>query len=328
MQQTLSDYMCLAWTGSARYEGLDAVIQAIVDGARRLQRQVQSAGLAGVLGTTGEINVQGEIVQRLDSIGSDIFVDVLRNSGRVAAVGSEELEKPVIVGDDDQHNYVVLMDPVDGSSNIDVAVSIGSIFGIWRRKSGEPVTEALLLRPGSEQVAAAYVIYGSSTVLVMATHNSVQAFTLDAASGEFGLTHPNIRVPNKCQYYSTNDGNFKRWDEATQQAVIALRGTYSLRYVGSLVADFHRNLLKGGIFLYTGDRKNPEGKLRLMYEANPLGFIAEQAGGAASSGRQPIMDIQPQKLHQRTPVILGNRDVVEQTVATISDARKSFRGGR
>lgn len=328
MQQTLSDFMSSAWTGGAQYPGLDAVVGAIVDGARRLQPQVQSAGLADVLGATGEINVTGDIVQQLDSIGSDIFVDVLRNSGRVAAIGSEELEKPVIVGDDDQHNHVVLMDPLDGSSNIDVAVSIGSIFGIWRRDSGEPVTEASLLRPGNEQVAAAYVIYGPSTVLVTATRDSVQAFTLDAASGEFGLTHPNIRIPDKCQYYSTNDGNFKHLDEATQQAVIALRDTYSLRYIGSLVADFHRNLLKGGIFLYPGDRRSPEGKLRLMYEANPLGFIAEQAGGAASSGRQPIMDIQPKELHQRTPLILGNRDVVEQTVATISDASRSIEGGQ
>ena len=327
MQQTLSDFMSSAWTDSTRHRGLDAVIGAIVDGARQLQGQIRSAELAGVLGATGEINVQGEIVQRLDRAGSDIFVEVLRNSGRVAAIGSEELEKPVIVGDDDQHNHVVLMDPLDGSSNIDVAVSIGSIFGIWRRNSGEPVTEASLLRPGSEQVAAAYVIYGSSTVLVTATRNSVQAFTLDPSTGEFGLTHPNIRVPNKCQYYSVNEGNFKHWDEATQQAVIALRDTYTMRYVGSLVADFHRNLLKGGIFLYPGDRNSPDGKLRLMYEANPLGFVAEQAGGAASSGRQPIMDIQPQKLHQRTPLILGNRDVVEQTVAKINDARKSLEGG-
>ena len=328
MQQTLSDFMYSAWTGSAQYQGLDTVIQAIGDGARQLQPLIQSAELAGVLGATGDINVQGEMVQRLDSIGSDIFVNVLRDSGRVAAVGSEELEEPVIVGDDDQHNYVVLMDPVDGSSNIDVAVTIGSIFGIWRRNSGEPVTEASLLRPGNEQVAAAYVIYGPSTVLVTATPNSVQAFTLDAANGEFRLTHPDIRIPNECQYYSTNDGNFKHLDEAMQQAVIALRDTYSLRYVGSLVSDFHRNLLKGGIFLYPGDRKSPEGKLRLMYEANPLGFIAEQAGGAASSDMQRIMDIQPQKLHHRTPLILGSKDVVEQTVAMISKARESLKGGQ
>ena len=318
MQQTLSDFMASAWSGNAEYDGLAVVVQSIADGAQQLQLQVRAAGLAGVLGATDEINVQGEIVQRLDSAGSDLFVKVLRSSGRVAAVGSEEFERAVIVGDGDRLNYVVLMDPVDGSSNIDVAVSIGSIFGIWRRSGREPVTEASLLKPGHEQVAAAYVIYGSSTVLVTATHGSVQAFTLDDASGEFGLTHPDIRIPDKCAYYSANEGNFKRLDEPTQRAVVRLRDAYSLRYVGSLVADFHRNLLKGGIFLYLGDRKSPEGKLRLMYEANPLGFVAEQAGGLASSGREPILDIRPEKLHQRTPLVLGNRDVVEQTVATIS----------
>ena len=320
MQQTLTDFMASAWSGNVQYDGLDAVIQSIADGARHLQHQVRAAGLAGVLGATDEINVQGEIVQRLDTIGSDTFVEALSNSGRVAAIGCEELAEPVIVGDDERLNYLVLMDPVDGSSNIDVAVSIGSIFGIWKRNDGEPVTEASLLKPGNEQVAAAYVIYGSSTVLVTATRDSVQAFTLDAASVEFGLTHPDIKIPEKCAYYSTNDGNFKRLDEPTQRAVISLRDTYSLRYVGSLVADFHRNLLKGGIFLYPGDRKSPEGKLRLMYEANPLGFVAEQAGGAASSGTKPIMEIRPEKLHQRTPLILGNRDVVKQTVATINGA--------
>ena len=309
--------MASAWSDTPRHEGLDAVVWAIADGARRVEAEARAAGLGDVIGATGEVNVHGEMVQRLDRAGSDIFVEVLRNSGRVAAVGSEELEKPVIVGDDEQHSYVVLMDPVDGSSNIDVAVSIGSIFGIWRRDAGEPVTEASMLRSGNEQVAAAYVIYGSSTVLVTATVNSVQAFTLDLDSGEFGLTHSNVRIPDTCQYYSTNEGNFKRLDEATQQALIGLRDTYSLRYVGSLVADFHRNLLKGGIFLYAGDRKSPDGKLRLMYEANPLGFVAVQAGGAASSGKQPIMDIQPERLHQRTPLILGNRDVVEQTVAAL-----------
>ena len=187
--------MASAWSDNPRHEGLDAVVWAIADGARRVEAEARAAGLGDVIGATGEVNVHGEMVQRLDRAGSDIFVEVLRNSGRVAAVGSEELEKPVIVGDDEQHSYVVLMDPVDGSSNIDVAVSIGSIFGIWRRDAGEPVTEASMLRPGNEQVAAAYVIYGSSTVLVTATVNSVQAFTLDLDSGEFGLTHSNVRIP-------------------------------------------------------------------------------------------------------------------------------------
>ena len=316
-RQTLNEFVTSAFSGDAQYDGLDAVISAIGEGARQVHQQVEAAALAGVLGVTGKTNVQGEIVQRLDTASSDIFVDVLRNSGRVAVIGCEELERPVIAGDDAKHVYMVLMDPLDGSSNIDVAVSIGSIFGIWRRNPTDPVTEDSLLRPGHEQVAAAYVVYGSSTVMVTATRNSVQGFTLDPETGSFAITHPDLRIPAECPYYSTNEGNFKTLDESTQQAVTSLRDAYSLRYVGSLVADFHRNLLKGGIFLYPADRNRPEGRLRLMYEANPLGFVAEQAGGAASTGRQRIMDIMPEQLHQRTPLILGNKDVVEKAVAII-----------
>ena len=317
-RQTLNEFVTSAFNGDAQYDGLDAVISAIAEGARQVQEQVQAATLADVLGVTGETNVQGEIVQRLDAISSDTFVEVLSNSGRVAIIGCEEIEKPVIAGDDAEHAYMVLMDPLDGSTNIDVAVSIGSIFGIWRRTPGDdPVTEDSLLRPGHEQVAATYVVYGSSTVMVMATQNSVQGFTLDTDTGSFNMTHPDLRIPDNYPYYSTNEGNFTALDEPTQQAIISLRDTYSLRYVGSLVADFHRNLLKGGIFLYPADRNRRDGRLRLMYEANPLGFVAEQAGGAASTGRQRIMEIVPERLHQRTPLILGNKDVVEKTVAII-----------
>ena len=318
--KTLSDYMSAAWNDNSRYDGLDVGVAAIADGAQQIQQKVQSATLAGVIGVTGEINVQGEIVQYLDTAASDAFVDVLSKSGRVAAIGCEEIEGTVIVGDSAQHNYIVQMDPLDGSSNIDVAISIGSIFGIWRRGEGEAVTDDSLLRPGNEQVAAVYVVYGSSTILVAAVENSVQGFTLEPTTREFALTHPDLRIPEKCSCYSTNEGNFKKLDEPTQKAVQKLRDTYSLRYVGSLVADFHRNLLKGGIFLYPGDPGSPDGKLRLMYEANPLGFIAEQAGGAVSSGKQRILDIQPEKLHQRTPLLIGNKDVVEQTVAIINGA--------
>jgi fructose-1,6-bisphosphatase I len=317
-RQTLSEYLTSAWKGSQEYDGLEAVVSAIANGGEQVHQKVQQAALADVLGGTGEINVHGEMVQRLDRAGTDIFVESLRRSGRVAAIGGEELEEPAIVGEDAHHAYMVLMDPLDGSSNIDVAVSIGSIFGIWPRRSGFPVTESSMLRPGNEQVAAAYVIYGSSTVMVIATRQGVDGFTLDPASGTFALTHPSMKIPEKCEYYSTNEGNFGRLDPATQEAVSSLRDAYSLRYVGSLVADFHRNLLKGGIFLYPGDSKSPDGKLRLMYEANPLGFIAVQAGGAASSGSRSILDIEPEALHQRTPLILGNRDVVEKAVATIS----------
>jgi fructose-1,6-bisphosphatase I len=316
---TLSNYAADAWSDDSRYEGLNAIVQAIADGADQIEEKVRAATLADIIGTSGELNVQGEIVQYLDTAASDTFVDILSKSGRVAAIGSEEIEETVIVGDSPQHNFIVQMDPLDGSSNIDVAVSIGSIFGIWLREDGEATTDDLLLKPGSQQVAAAYVVYGSSTVMVVAVENSVQGFTFDPEARQFILTHPDLRIPEKCSVYSANEGNFNKLDVATQKAVIELREKYSLRYVGSLVADFHRNLLKGGIFLYPGDPKSPEGKLRLQYEANPLGFIAEQAGGAAYSDKQRIMDIQPEHPHQRTPLIIGNKDVVEQTVTIINN---------
>ena len=298
-------------------QGLEAVIMAIAEGARRIQQQVQQAALTDALGVTGEVNVQGEIVQRLDTASSDTFVETLSQSGHVAAIGCEEIENPVIVEGEVADGYIVLMDPLDGSSNIDVAVSIGSIFGIWKRRPGETVNDDSLLRPGNEQVAAAYVVYGSSTVLVLATKNNVCGFTLDTESGTFAVTHPDIKIPADCPYYSTNEGNNKVLDEPTQRAIGLLRDKYSQRYVGSLVADFHRNLLKGGIFAYPADTNRKDGRLRLMYEANPLGYVAEQAGGAASTGYARILDIIPKELHQRTPLILGNKDVVEATVSVI-----------
>ena len=317
-RRTLTEYTDSAWAGDPALEGLGSVVEAIADGTRRVQAQVQAAAIADVLGTTGDVNVQGEVVQILDQQGSDTFVEVLSECGSVAAIGSEEIAEGVIVGDGPLQRYVVLMDPLDGSSNIDVAVSIGSILGIWRREPGTPVTAETMLRQGSGQVAAVYSVYGSSTVLVVATAGSVQGFTLDPSSGEFELTHPDIRYPAKCQYYSVPDGYYKNWDDSTREAATMLRDAYSLRYVGSLVADFHRNLLKGGMFWYPADSKSPDGKLRLMYEANPLGFVAEQAGGAASSGSQRILDIQPEKLHQRVPLMLGPADVVDKTVSILS----------
>ena len=314
---TLQEYITSEWREKGQNNGLGAVIMAIAEGSRRVQQQVQQAALADALGVTGDINVQGEIVERLDKASSDIFVETLSQSGHVAAIGCEEIEKPVIVEGDVPDGYIVLMDPLDGSSNIDVAVSIGSIFGIWQKRPDETVNDDSLLRPGREQVAAAYVVYGSSTVLVLATRNRVFGFTLDAASGVFALTHPDIKIPADCPYYSTNEGNNKVLDEPTRKAITLLRDKYSQRYVGSLVADFHRNLLKGGIFAYPADQNRKDGRLRLMYEANPLGFVAEQAGGAASTGYDRIMDIVPEQLHQRTPLILGNKDVVEDTVSVI-----------
>lgn len=314
---SLQEYLTSEGMGQGHNSGLGAVTMAIAEGSCQIQQQVRQAALADNLGTTGETNVQNEIVQRLDKASSDIFVETLSQSGQVAAIGCEEIEMPVIVQGNTGDGYIVLMDPLDGSSNIDVAVTIGSIFGIWRKKSGETVNDDSLLRPGSEQVGAAYVVYGSSTVLVLATKNNVLGFTLNTESGAYALTHPEIKIPETCVYYSTNEGNNKVLDEPTQKAIALLRDKYSQRYVGSLVADFHRNLLKGGIFAYPADQSRKDGRLRLMYEANPLGFVAEQAGGAASTGYERIMDIVPQQLHQRTPLILGNKHVVEETVAVI-----------
>ena len=314
---TLQEYLTSEWQGTVQSDGLGAVIMAIANGCIRVQQQVQQAALADVLGTTGETNVQGEIVQRLDTVSSDIFVETLSQSGHVAAIGCEEIENPVIVEGEIADGYIVLMDPLDGSSNIDVAVSIGSIFGIWQKRPGETVNDDSLLRPGNEQVAAVYAVYGSSTVLVLATKDKVSGFTLDGESGGFALTHANIKIPEKCAYYSTNEGNNKDLDEPTKKAIANLRNKYSQRYVGSLVADFHRNLLKGGIFAYPADQNRKDGRLRLMYEANPLGYVAEQAGGAASTGYQRILDIIPERLHQRTPLILGNKDVVEEMESVI-----------
>ena len=315
---TLQQFVISEWQKTGENDGLGAVIMAIANGSVRVQQQVQQAALADALGTTGETNVQGEIVQRLDAASSDIFVETLSQSGHVAAIGCEEIERPVIVAGEVANGYIVLMDPLDGSSNIDVAVSIGSIFGIWLKSPGETVNDDSLLRSGNQQVAAAYVVYGSSTVLVLATKDSVQGFTLDSESDSFIMTHPNIKIPADCPYYSTNEGNNKVLDESTQKAITLLRDKYSQRYVGSLVADFHRNLLKGGIFAYPADTNRKEGRLRLMYEANPLGYVAEQAGGAASTGYERIMDVIPKELHQRTPLILGNKDVVDETVSVIS----------
>ncbi len=318
--RTLNEYTSGVLKSDPEYDGLEYVLAAIADGAQQVQAKVQGAALAEALGSDGQLNVQGEVVQFLDTFASDTFVEVLRDSGHVAAISCEEIDHTVIFGNDLDQRFIVQMDPLDGSSNIDVAVSIGSIFGIWKRREDDSVTDASLLRPGNEQVAAVYVVYGSSTVMVLAIEDGVQGFTMDPEDRDFRLTHPDIRIPAKNSTYSTNEGNFYKLDEATQTAVATLRRAYSLRYVGSLVADFHRNLLKGGIFLYPGDKSSPQGKLRLMYEANPLAYIAERAGGAASSGSRRIMDIQPEGLHQRIPLIIGNMDDVESTISIMNQA--------
>ena len=287
---------------------------AIASGALTIQKQVDRLNIDNHHGTTGKTNVQGEEVQKLDESGNEVFIDSFRKCGQVAMVGSEELEGPEFTGDD-HSPYLVNMDPVDGSSNIDVAVSIGSIFGIWPRNFQSQLNESSLLSKGSNQVAAAYVVYGSSTVMVIASKSGVQSFTLDTSTGMFVLTNQNVVLPSSWKYYSVNYGNWNGFSKNIQGSLIKLQSSYSLRYVGSLVADFHRNLLKGGVFIYPQDENSPNGKLRLMYEANPLSYIIKQAGGVGSSGKEGILDVEPKILHQRTPLILGNSDAVELVVS-------------
>lgn len=288
--------------------------------AKFIASQTTRAGLADILGTTGRTNVQGETVQKLDQFAEWTIHRLNDHTGRLAVMASEE--KDDIFPIPDRHpvgKYVLLYDPLDGSSNIDYNVSIGTIFAIYQRVSpmGGPGTLADCLQPGRKLVAAGYVIYGSSTMLVYSTGQGVHGFTLDPHIGEFLLSHPSIRIPAKPQYYSVNQGNERHWSPAIQQYTRWLQGAedgpvLSLRYIGSLVADFHRNLLAGGIFYYPADSKAPQGKLRLLYEAAPLAFLAEQAGGYGSDGTQRILDIQPTALHQRVPLFIGSRKLVEK----------------
>ena len=277
----------------------------IADAAGVIHGKIQRLGLGDDIGSLEKVNVQGEEVQKLDEVATQVFLDALMKGGKVAVVGCEERDDPVFLGQD-QAPYVVNMDPIDGSSNIAVAVGIGSIFGIWPNVENLETAADALLSPGKCQVAALYVVYGSNTVLVLASASGVREFSFDPDTDAFILTKSDVQLPQKCQYYSINYGNWEGFSVSLKDAVLELQTTYSLRYVGSLVADFHRNLLKGGVFLYPEDVNNPSGKLRLMYEANPLAFITEKAGGLSFSGKEPILSIAPQTLHQRTPLMLGH----------------------
>jgi fructose-1,6-bisphosphatase I len=305
------------------------LISQISLAAKIINAEVNKAGLVDILGLTGHTNIQGEKVQKLDTYADEVLRRALDHHGSVAALASEEMDDPFIVSGDylDDGEYVVVYDPLDGSSNIDVNVSIGSIFSILKRKTTNPeATIEDFLQPGTEQVCAGYVIYGSSTMLVYTAGNSVNGFTLDPSVGEFFLSHPNIKIPARGKIYSINEGNSGKWDEPVARYIAHLKESdkasgrpYSARYIGSLVADFHRNLLKGGIFLYPGDKANPNGKLRLTYECNPMSFIVEQAGGAASNGRHRIMDIVPEELHQRVPFFVGCKEDVADAERFLSE---------
>ncbi len=302
---------------------LSSLLRDLGLAAKRVNVEVNKAGLVDILGDAGSINVQGEDVKKLDVYANDQFTGVLQHGISCAGIGSEELDDHVVFDDPVSRNskYVCMFDPLDGSGNIDVNVSIGTIFGIYRRvsKQGSPATLEDFLQKGTQQVAAGYIVYGSSTMLVYATRRGVNGFTLDPSIGEFTLSHPDIKCPPAGKIYSVNHGNFFKYEKGVQHYINLCQkkekdtgGPYTQRYIGSMVSDVHRNLIKGGIFMYPGTTDKPLGKLRLMYECNPFAFIVEVAGGKATDGRQRILDIQPTELHQRTPMFIGSRDMMEE----------------
>ncbi len=311
------------------------LLYELIVAAKVISREVNKAGLGEILGATGEINIQEEAVQKLDVFANRIIIERMQHIGQLCCMGSEEIADLIDIPPQyPKGDYILLFDPLDGSSNIDVNISIGTIFGIYRREGDETDINFLLheaLQPGYKQVAAGYFIYGSSTIMVYTTGKGVHGFTLFPSVGEFLLSHENIRIPERGKIYSVNESNYEYWDDRTRALVDYFKAKdketgrpYTSRYVGSLVADFHRNLLKGGIFMYPADLKDPKkttGKLRLMVEANPLAMVVEQAGGYASDGHGPILKIQPTELHQRIPLYIGSRKDVELAEEFISGKR-------
>ena len=310
------------------------LINELIVAAKVISREVNKAGLVDILGATGRINVQGERVQKLDIFANQIIIQRMQHVGQLCCMGSEEDPDLIEIPPEyPKGDYIIVFDPLDGSSNIDVNVSIGTIFGIYKREGGSPNSDILLsevLQPGIKQVAAGYFIYGSSTMMVYTTGKGtgVHGFTLFPSVGEFLLSHENIRIPEKGKIYSVNESNYQYWDNRTRALVDYFKTPdrktgrpYTSRYVGSLVADFHRNLLKGGIFMYPADKKDPRkpsGKLRLMVEANPLAMVVKEAGGYASDGHGPILEIDPGELHQRVPLYIGSKKDVELAESFVS----------
>jgi fructose-1,6-bisphosphatase I len=303
------------------------LLSGVLLATKVIAANVRRAGLVGVLGSTGSQNVQGETVQKLDVLANQVLLEILGRRGNVGVLASEENEEPVVVHQDRQHGrYVVVFDPLDGSSNIDVNVSVGTIFSILQRDSDpagdrDPLID--VLQSGSRQLAAGYVVYGPSTMLVFTTGNGVTGFTLDPGVGAYMLSHERIEMPVRGNIYSVNEANSDTFPESYRRYLAFLRSgqagrAYSSRYVGSLVADFHRTLLKGGVFLYPPTRSYPEGKLRLLYEANPIAFLAEQAGGRATDGRRNISSITPTSLHQRCPLLVGSREDMDVMMGMLS----------
>lgn len=303
-----------------RYPGskgnFTSLFSDLVVAAKMISREVNRAGLIDILGATGAKNCQGEEVQKLDEYANTTIIKTMEHGGHLSGMASEEMDEVVKIDPKyPRGRYLLLFDPLDGSSNIDVNISVGTIFSILKCNPECDQTEKDFLQAGVEQVCAGYILYSSSTMFVYTTGHGVHGFTLDPNVGEFILSHENIRIPEKGKIYSINEGNSKHWLPGTSLYVEKLKNdekNYTARYVGSLVADFHRNLLKGGIFLYPADKKSTNGKLRLLYEANPLSFIVEQAGGKSSTGDKRVLDVVPESLHQRTPLIIGSKKDVEE----------------
>lgn len=317
--------------------GFTTLLNELIVAAKVISREVNKAGLADILGATGRTNVQDEQVQKLDVFANSVIIERMQHVGQLCCMGSEENADLIdIPSYYPKGNYIIVFDPLDGSSNIDVNVSIGTIFGIYKKKSDETDIDMLMndvLQPGINQVAAGYFIYGSSTMMVYTTGEGtgVHGFTLYPSVGEFLLSHENIRIPERGKIYSVNEGNDAFWDKKTLDLVNYFKSRdkesgrpYTSRYIGSLVADFHRNLLKGGIFMYPADSKDPKkptGKLRLMVEANPLALVVKEAGGYASDGNGPILEIEPMELHQRVPLYIGSREDVRLAEEFLSGKR-------
>ncbi len=327
---TLSEFILLKQQDFPYATGeLTSILQDITIASKIVNRDVNRAGLVDILGAQGNENVQGEQQQKLDVMADEAFIRAFKSGGEVCGIASEEHEDFVAFDSEKSKNgkYVVLFDPLDGSSNIDVNVSIGTIFSIYRRVSpiGTVATKEDFLQKGTKQVAAGYVIFGSSTMLVYTTGKGVNGFTLDPSIGEFCLSHPDIKTPETGRLYALNEGNLNRCDPGLKDYAEYCRQDdpitgrpYSGRYIGSLVADFHRNLLKGGIYIYPTTKNHPTGRLRLLYECNPLAFIVEQAGGLATDGHTRIMDIQPTELHQRCGYYIGSKQMVEKAMSCLT----------
>uniref|UniRef100_A0A7S1U5N4 fructose-bisphosphatase n=2 Tax=Phaeomonas parva TaxID=124430 RepID=A0A7S1U5N4_9STRA len=335
---TLTRFMIEQAQSDPEYQELESLMSSIQIACKQIANLVARAGisdLTGMEGGGGSVNVQGEEQKKLDVISNDVMKAALRYSGRVGVVGSEEEDNPVLIEEAYNGKYAAVFDPLDGSSNIDAAISTGTIFGIFQEDGEECIIDdvadldaaqqeclAKTLQPGKALVASGYCMYSSSTILVFTMGNGVNGFTLDPTIGEFVLTHPDIKIPKRGKIYSINEANYPHWDAPLKEYIDNLKAgkgetgeAYSARYIGSMVGDIHRTLLYGGIFGYPGDAKNPDGKLRLLYEGAPMSFILEQAGGKSTTGSQRVMDIKPNGVHQRVPVFLGSPEDIDEVTA-------------